>query len=160
MTARIEPATADDVDALTDLWVALVADQRAHGAHLLAEANRTRVREFLANFVANDSVYVARAGGVVGFVMFRLETGAYEQDVTRGVVDNVFVSKGHRGDGVGSRLLDAAEAELAAAGADVATLSVLASNDAARRLYEQRGYRRHRLDLERPLESDTTSKED
>jgi ribosomal protein S18 acetylase RimI-like enzyme len=161
MTARIEPAVAEDVDALTDLWVALVADQRSHGAHLLAEANRARVAEYLANFVATDSVVVARdpTAGIVGFAMFRIESGAYEQDVTRGIVDNVFVCEGYRDAGVGSRLLDAAEAELADDGADVAALSVLADNDAARRLYERRGYEPHRLDMERPLESDTSSKE-
>jgi ribosomal protein S18 acetylase RimI-like enzyme len=157
---RIESADRGDVDALVDRWVALVADQRSYGAHLLAEANRDRVREFLANFVATDSVVVARDGGVVGFAMFRVESGAYDQDVTRGVIDNVFVDAGRRGEGIGSRLLDAAEAALADRGADVASLSVLAENADARRLYARRGYRPHRLTLERPLESDTPSSVD
>ena len=157
---RIEAAAGSDVEELADLWVALVADQRAYGAHLLAEANRDRVREFLANFVATDSVVVARDAGVVGFVMYRIESGAYDQDATRGFIDNVFVAPDRRGEGVGSRLLGAAEDTLADRGADLVALSVLADNDAARRLYERRGYRPHRVTMERPLESDTDSSVD
>ncbi|MFB6119891.1 MAG: GNAT family N-acetyltransferase [Halobacteriaceae archaeon] len=157
---RIEAAEQADVAALADLWVSLVADQRAYGAHLLAAANRERVREFLANFVATDSVVVARDAGIVGFVMFRIESGAYEQDATRGFVDNVFVRPARRGEGIGSRLLDAAEDALAERGADVAALSVLADNEDARRLYERRGYSPHRITMERPLESDTSSSVD
>jgi ribosomal protein S18 acetylase RimI-like enzyme len=156
----VEPATTGDTEALADLWVALVADQRAHGAHLLAGENRSTARDFLGQSVAGDRVHVARArGGVVGFVMFHVETGAYEQDTTRGVVDNVFVTPEYRDCGVGSRLLDAAEAALRERGAETLAISVLAANDAARRLYERRGYETQRLVLERPAESDTHSKE-
>jgi len=157
---RIEVADGDDVDALVDLWVSLVDGQRPYGAHLFAAANRDRVREFLANFVATGSVVVARDARVVGFVMFRIESGAYEQDVTRGFVDNVFVRPERRGEGIGSDLLAAAEDALAERGADVAALSVLVDNEAAQRLYERRGYRPHRITMERPLESDTSSRED
>ncbi|MFB6200807.1 MAG: GNAT family N-acetyltransferase [Halorhabdus sp.] len=160
MTTTIDTATQRDVAALTDLWVALVEDQRAHGAHLYGETNRGRAREFIANAVTNDGVLVARDGGLIGFVMFRNETGAYEQDVTRGVIDNVFVCPARRGEGVGTRLMDAAEAALAERGAELVTLSVLADNDAARRFYDRRGYEPHRIELERRSESDTPSKED
>ena len=153
-------ATGEDVDALVDLWVALVESQRPHGAHLRGEANRSRVREFLANFAARDAVHVARDPHVVGFVMFRVESGAYEQDTERGIVDNVFVVPARRDEGVGSRLLDAAEAALADRGADLVAVSVLADNEAARRLYERRGYRLHRHTLERPLESDMPSSDE
>ena len=157
---RIEVADGDDVDALVELWVSLVADQRPYGAHLLAAENRARVREFLANFVATGSVLVARDDRVVGFVMFRIESGAYEQDVSRGFIDNVFVRPQRRGEGIGSDLLAAAEDVLSERGADVAALSVLAENEGAQRLYERRGYSPHRVTMERPLESDTSSRED
>mgnify|MGYP000324330067 CR=1 FL=1 len=158
--ATVALAETDDLDALADLWVALVADQRAHGAHLLAGENRSTARDFLGQYVAGDRVYVARVGdALVGFVMFHVETGAYEQDTTRGVVDNVFVVPAYRDRGVGSRLLDAAEAALEERGAETLAVSVLAANDAARRLYERRGYTAQRLVLERPAESDTHSKE-
>jgi ribosomal protein S18 acetylase RimI-like enzyme len=149
-------ADADDVEALADLWVELVASQRAHGAHLLAAENRAVARDFLGQYVAGERVYLARAGdSVVGFVMFHVETGAYEQDTTRGVVDNVYVVPAHRDRGIGSRLLDAAEAALAEGDVETVGISVLADNEAARRLYERRGYSPQRVVLERPAESDT-----
>jgi ribosomal protein S18 acetylase RimI-like enzyme len=89
--------------------------------------------------------------GVLGFVMFGLETGGYEQDVTRGVVHNLYVRPAHRDRGVGSRLLAAAERELAARDADVVSLEAMMANQAAVRFYERNGYRRHRVELEKRL---------
>lgn len=163
MHPRIEPADMDDLDTLVDLWVDLVAGQREHGTHLLPEPNRETARDVLSQYVATDKLLVARAGGrVVGFVMLHVESGLYEQDVTRGVVDNVYVREGYRDAGVGSTLLDVAEAELEDRGADVVSLSVMASNERARELYESRGYEPQRVVLERGLdpESDNHSRED
>lgn len=157
---RIEPATLTDVDPLVDLWVELARDQRVYDSHLAAEANRTPVREALARHVVTDGVRVARADRIVGFVMFGLEQGDYEQTVTRGVVHNLFVVPGARGQGVGSALLGAAESALVRAGADVVSLEAMAANERARRFYERHGYRPHRVELEKPARSDTHSKED
>lgn len=88
---------------------------------------------------------------VVGFVTFGVESGRYDLDVTRGVVYNLFVREPHRGAGVGSRLLSAAESGLADAGVDVVSLEVMATNEDARRFYERHGYRPHRVALEKPL---------
>lgn len=45
---HVTPATVDDVDPVTDLWIALAEGQRAHGSTLLAEENRGSVREWVA----------------------------------------------------------------------------------------------------------------
>ena len=157
---RIESATLSDVDTLVDRWVELARGQRAYDSHLAAEGNRTPVREALAQHVVTDGVRVARDDGVVGFVMFSIESGNYEQTVTRGVVHNLFVVPAARRQGVGSALLAAAEEALAALGADVVSLEAMATNDAARRFYERHGYHPHRVELEKPTRSDTHSKED
>lgn len=169
---HIEAATQDDLDAVTDRWVSLVADQRAHGAHLLPEENRTEARDVISQYIHTANIAVARlatnnddsdadlATPVVGFVMYHLETGLYDQDVTRGIIDNVYVDPEHRDGTVGSQLIEYAESELADDGADVFALSVMYDNDAARRLYERRGYEPHRVMLEKPTESDTHSKDD
>jgi ribosomal protein S18 acetylase RimI-like enzyme len=57
---RIEPAEAGDVDALADAWVTLAAEQRAHGSHLYADRNRTRIRESMASHVVDGSCLLAR----------------------------------------------------------------------------------------------------
>ena len=180
----VEVATGEHVDRVTDLWVDLARDQRAYGSHLYARANRVPVRERIARHVANDTLLVAcdsdavgsggddavglgdddavGSGGsddVVGFVTFDVQTGSYAQDVTRGLVRNVFVAEGHRDEGVGSALLAAAEVELADRGVDVVQLEVLADNDAAKRFYRRAGYEPHRIEMEKSVESDNHSKE-
>jgi ribosomal protein S18 acetylase RimI-like enzyme len=153
---EIRAATTDDLDGLVGLWVALAADQRPHGSHVRPDPNRAAAREGLARRVVGGGVRVAEAGGdLVGFVSFEVETGRYKLDVDRGVVEDLYVVPAHRDAGVGGRLLDAAEAALRAAGADAVRLEAMADNDGARRFYERRGYRPHRVAFEKGLESDT-----
>jgi ribosomal protein S18 acetylase RimI-like enzyme len=150
VAVTVEPATPGDADAVADLWVALVESQHPHGTHLRGAPNRAVAREFLAASAADDALYVARDGGLVGFVQVHVADGAFDTDAVRGVVDNLFVVPGRRDEGVGSRLLDAAEDALARKGAGVVSVEAMADNDAARRLYESRGYRSHRVEYERP----------
>jgi ribosomal protein S18 acetylase RimI-like enzyme len=152
----VEPARMADCDELASLWVSLADGQRDHGSHLLAEPNRTRARDSIAGHVVSDGVRVVRegpteTGTVVGFVTFSAGTEGYEQDRTRGRVENLFVRPDHRDEGIGSALLAAAEAALAARGCEAVTLEVLADNAAARRFYRRAGYGDHRVEMEREL---------
>ncbi|XVH31731.1 GNAT family N-acetyltransferase [Haloferacaceae archaeon DSL9] len=155
---NITSATGSDLEWLVDWWVALARDQRRHGSHLCAATNRTRIRETMAHQIAGGSVYVARTPDPAGFVMFHLEEGSFAQDVVRGVVSNIYVAPDARSRGVGSALLAAAEEALADAGAEIVTLDALAANDAARRFYARHGYTRHRIELEKRVESDKTKR--
>ncbi|MFC6953381.1 GNAT family N-acetyltransferase [Halorubellus litoreus] len=172
---RIEPARARDVDALADAWVALAAEQRAHGSHLEAAANRARIRESMAHHVVDDSCLVARREdapaedapmedaaadehGFVGFVTFSVDDGGYEMDASRGSVENLFVRAGSRGAGVGAALLSAAEDALAARGVEVVSLEVLARNDRAREFYDREGYREQRVVVEKRVDVETDTK--
>ncbi|WP_134671929.1 GNAT family N-acetyltransferase [Halorussus marinus] len=156
----VEAATVEDAGTVADRWVELAASQRAFGSHLLAEENRETVREAFVRQSVADRLLVAReADSIVGFVGFATESGAYEQDVDRGVVRNIYVDPDRRGEGIGSELLGAAESALAEAGVDTVVLDVLADNDAARRFYRRHGYRPHRVELEKRPESDTLTKE-
>ncbi|AUV82207.1 GNAT family N-acetyltransferase [Salinigranum rubrum] len=165
----IESAVLADVDALADLWVSLARGQRTYDSHLLADENRTTIRESLAQHVVGDGVVVARATGegddeedrvLVGFAMFGLEQGDYAQTVTRGIVHDLFVAPDRRGEGIGSALLVRAEEGLVEFGADAFALEAMATNADARRFYERHGYRPHRVELEKSAQSDTHSKED
>lgn len=156
----IEPATTADVDDLTELWVDLAHDQCKYGSHLLPTANRERIRNSIARHIVSGGLLVARTSDVVGFVMFGLETGSYEQDVSRGVIQNLYVRPDHRDEGIGTRLLTAAEARLASAGADVVSLNAMVENEAARRFYRRHGYDVHRVELERRVENDNNPRTD
>ena len=57
---EIAPATVDDADAVTDLWVALADEQTAHGSHVLAEQNRGVVRDEVTRGAVTDRLLVAR----------------------------------------------------------------------------------------------------
>jgi ribosomal protein S18 acetylase RimI-like enzyme len=150
----VEPAGTDDVAAVTDLWVDLATSQREHGSHIRPAANRTVVRESIARHAVGDGLIVARDDGVVGFVMLTVETGAFEQDCARGAVENLYVAPGCRNKGVGTALLEAAEATLWDRGVDAVSLEVMAGNQSAREFYRQRGYDSHRVELEKSADAD------
>ncbi|WP_435093074.1 GNAT family N-acetyltransferase [Halorubrum sp. N11] len=155
-SVRVTPATVDDIDPVTDLWIALAEGQRAHGSTLLAEANRPAVREWVARSVVTSEVLVARDGedstaDPIGFVGFALDHGGYERDRTRGVVSNLFVVSGRRDEGIGADLLDAAERALREMGAEIVALEALAANDGARKFYAARGYEPNRVELTKML---------
>lgn len=155
---HIESPALDVADDITDMWVDLAAEQREHGSHLLAEENRSAIRESVARHTVAGGLLVAREDDdVVGFVLFDQQVGDYEQDADRGLVRYIYVRPSHRGEGIGSALLERAETRLFEGGADTVALEVLATNDAARRFYRRHGYEPHRVELE--TESDTHSKD-
>jgi ribosomal protein S18 acetylase RimI-like enzyme len=156
----VEPGTVDDADAVADLWVDLASEQRRYGSHVRTRSNRTLVRDELARYAATDRLLVARADGIVGFATYTVEEGIYSLDVVRGLVENIYVRPEYRNSGIGGDLLAAAERRLADRGADVVALETLADNDDARRFYRRHGYEPHRVELEKPLQSDSHSKED
>jgi len=157
----VEPADPAAADAVADLWVALAREQRPHGSHLDPEANRGAIRESLARHAADGGLTVAREGDdLVGFVRFGIERGPLTKDRTRGVVRDLYVVPARRDDGVGARLLDAAEATLRDRGVGVVALEALADNADAVRFYERQGYRPHRIEFEREVENDKRPRRD
>jgi len=138
-----------EVDRVVELWLSLASGQQEYGSHLLAERNSERIRESILRHVVRDSVLVARDGKLVGFVMFSTNASEYVQDCTQGTIENLYVRPGRRDEGVGSRLLAAAEKRLQDAGVDAITLEVMAANDDARRFYRRHGYSPHRVEMEK-----------
>lgn len=161
MDTTVETATMDDVDRVTEQWVALASEQHDHGSHLRAEPNRDVIRSSMAHHVVTGTLLVARRDDCcVGFVSFEVEDGGLSIGVTRGRIQNLFVEPEHRGNGIGSRLLDRAESALNAEGVDAIAVEAMAANERARQLYRRRGYETHRVTFERPAKSDTHSRED
>ena len=162
----IDAADTDDADLMADRWVDLAADQRAYGSHLRPADNRDRIHETMLQHVVTDTALVAREDApddgapLVGFVTFGRESEAYNQDAARGIVHNLYVRPSDRRQGVGSALLAAAETRLEARGVNAVALESMADNGAARSFYCRRGYAPHRVELEKPLESDTLTTDD
>ncbi|SNR30834.1 GNAT family N-acetyltransferase [Halorubrum vacuolatum] len=153
-TVHLVPAQPADVDVVADLWVELVRDQRTHGSELLGAANRAVVRDSFAQAAVAGELLLAReSDDLLGFVSFSLDHGRYERERTRGTVTNLFVVPERRGEGIGSRLLDAAERALHGAGATTITLEAMAENERARAFYRTRGYAPHRVTYTKDVET-------
>lgn len=185
----IEPPEPSEVDSVAALWVALAEGQRRFGSHLRAAANRDVIRNELSRTLLTGGLLVARQtavgdadagneidgdtdddngmdgdsdtddGEMLGFVMFGPESGSYRQDVARGAIHNLYVRPEFRGEGIGSKLVDAAEEALADAGVEAVSISAMAANDDARRLYRKHGYEPHRVELETNIETTNHSTE-
>ncbi|HET6836669.1 MAG TPA: GNAT family N-acetyltransferase [Gemmatimonadales bacterium] len=100
-------------------------------------------------------LFVAEADGrVVGFVSV---LGAYRSDspdddpTPFGYVDDLVILPSHRGQGLGSALLNRAEAYAAANGRATIRLRVKGANRAARRFYARAGYADYEVELEKPV---------
>ena len=157
----VERAVSDEVDILADLWVDLAADQRQHGSHLRADANRPPIRETMLQHVVSGTVLVARRGDdAVGFVTFGPESGRYQQNARRGIIHNIYVRPADRGVGIGSALLERAESVLDSMGVDAIALESMADNDAAKAFYRHHGYLAHRIELEKPINDDPVGSDD
>ena len=144
-TARVTLADLEDLDDLVELWVALAADQRTVGSTIRADANAATARQWLSELVAGGGIFVARADNeLLGFVTFDTRYDRFSRTHNAGVIHNLFVRAAVREQGIGSRLLAAAAAALAARGHETVTLEVLAANEEARAFYEDRAYELHR----------------
>lgn len=150
--ADIQVADIDDADAIVEMWLALADGQRQYGSHIPADSNRTQIRESVLRHIAGDQLLLAQTDRRCGFVMFTVETGTFEQDVTRGIVENLYVRPEYRGEGIGSELLAGAEQRLDERGAETVALNVMADNESAQQFYRRHGYAPHRFELEKPTE--------
>ncbi|MFW6458707.1 MAG: GNAT family N-acetyltransferase [Halodesulfurarchaeum sp.] len=150
----VELAAKSDLEAVLDCWVHLLEGQRSCGAHIESEANRPVAGDLLNQYALGGRLAVARddGGSIVGFVMFYREEGVFEQSVTRGIIENLFVVEARRGEGIGAALLAFAERRLADRGVDVVALSAMAENEPARSFYRAQGYTPHRVEFERRLD--------
>ncbi|NNM71074.1 ribosomal protein S18-alanine N-acetyltransferase [Enterovirga aerilata] len=125
--AAIRPAEPDDVPALLAIEEASFPTDR-----LDRRALRHAVRSptILARVAADGDE-------VLGYVLVQIRRGSDLAWLT-----SVAVAPGRQGDGLGRRLVDAAERAAREAGRTRIRLEVRADNEAARKLYERAGYRR------------------
>jgi ribosomal protein S18 acetylase RimI-like enzyme len=145
--AVLRAARPDEVDALAELhawswrvtYGPMLSAQEA--ALLTVEERRQLWERALGRPAAREAVIVAEeVGRIVGLV---LAGPSHDDDGTPtvGEIHAIHVEPGRHGEGIGGRLLDAAEAHLRDQGFASATLWVIRQNDEARRFYEGQGWR-------------------
>lgn len=128
MTLR--PATLDDSESVAQIWHEGWSD--GHLGHVPEELAAARTAESFrlrASQRVGDTVVAIVDGTVAGFVM-----------VVGDEVEQVYVSRQHRGSGVAAVLLAEAERLVEAGGHDLAWLAVAPGNARARRFYERNGW--------------------
>lgn len=150
----IERGGIDDVAALRELWLEL------HHHHQAVALDR-------AEFVDDESSWAARSAlyrewlaggdsflllardpeGLVGYAVVKvfepdnevLDTWHVTGEMAE--VETLVVREQARGSGLGSRLMDAVDAELDRLGISDRLVGLIPGNDGAQRLYERRGFR-------------------
>ncbi|MGA4841277.1 GNAT family N-acetyltransferase [Streptomyces sp. G45] len=128
---RLRAARAGDAAAIARIWHEGWSDGHHGNVPAALIAVRTPESFLLRAPRRVDDTVVATVGGVVaGFVM-----------VVDDEVEQVYVSRDHRGTGVAAELLAEAERLVAAKGHRRAWLAVVNGNARARRFYERNGWR-------------------
>lgn len=152
----LAPAPEDAERVVDELWLPLARDMAELDAYNeLAEEFRPVAVEHRRETLADDDTFLRVAvedGEWLGYVQ---ATVAESPPVfARGEelrVNELWVAERARGTGIASRLLDRAEICGRERGAERAGLHVNVANEAARSLYESRGYETRRLYVDRPL---------
>lgn len=156
------PSSAvDHLDDLSPLWCQMQEHQIAVAHH------QGLNRDLVAGWQIRRSWYVdelAKGGAIirasrgdrlVGYCAVSLQLLRDEtfDSMATATVITLSVHESERGGGVGSRLLDAAEAFARSQGADTLALEVMPGNDRARGLYERRGFEAVEVTMHRDLVS-------
>jgi GNAT superfamily N-acetyltransferase len=145
----VRVAGAGDLAAVVGL---LARQLHEHDVALAPDALERSVRTLLDD-ASLGRVLVACADGAIAGVavlsfLFTLEHGG-----PAAWLDELYVARAHRARGIGALLVDAALRVARERGCVALDLGVEAGHDAAERLYERLGFRRHRrVRWVRPLE--------
>ncbi|PXY30340.1 GNAT family N-acetyltransferase [Prauserella sp. PE36] len=127
----LRPATPEDTAAVARIWY--LGWQDGHLGNVPAELLAIRTEESFTARAAQriaDTTVATVGGAVAGFVM-----------VVEDEVEQVYVSREHRGSAVAAALLAEAERLVAEGGHECAWLAVVGGNTRARRFYERGGWR-------------------
>ena len=158
----IEHGSVDDIAALRELWLELHhhhAQVAPQSGEFVDDESSWRVRsssyrEWLAD--PRSFLLLARfEERVVGYALVRVMdagpelTDSWRVPAAVAEIETMLVSAPFRGAGLGTRLLDAIDAELERQGITEVIVGVMPGNDGAQRLYERRGFRQRWLVLAR-----------
>lgn len=146
---RISAVGPDRLDAVRELWLALHRHHVAIGSHPLVideDASwERRHAHYHAWLTAGEAFLLLAESGTepVGYAIVHLQDGpddTYPLGDRYAEIYSLSVSPRHRGQGIGTALLDAVDERLAALGIVDVAIAAMVENEAALRLYTSRGF--------------------
>ena len=148
---QLEPARADRIDELRGLWLELhYHHRRVVGSLPLIdddELSWQRRRALYLDRLSSGHAFLVLARqpeGVVGYAFVCIEQGpddTFPVGEQFAELYSLSVAPSLRGQGIGTKLLDFVDRELAARSITELKVAVMTGNAGARRLYERRGLR-------------------
>jgi len=155
LALSIVRGSAQDIDSLEPLWVGV---HHAHAASMPELAPYVSDAETWAEHrplyvklfeKPETTLFLALLDGtLVGYALLHVDAvrETWVADTWRtgeqiGELESIAVAPEHRGEGIGSALLDAVDREFDELGVADVIIGLLPGNDGARRLYERRGFR-------------------
>lgn len=142
MTVTIREAGLDDAAALVRL-VAEMATEEGSSSPI----DERYARRFLTT-PENGALLALDAGEAVGLLSYSITPGLYHA-ADSGLIQLLVVTHGRRGEGIGSRLVEAALHVFEEAGCAEASVSTGADNAPAQRVYREAGLTESSLLLEK-----------
>ena len=145
----IDRLGAAGIDEVAPLWKALLDHVAALPNSIVpvrpSDESWALERKVMLKALAGDAfaLVARRDGTAVGYLFVRIEgpDPVWYTGDTHAELAHLSVAEGERGNGVGSALMDAMDAELERRGVEDVEIGVDTGNDMAVRLYEGRGYR-------------------
>lgn len=143
MGFHVRPARSEDGDAMMALMPRLASFEvpKSRNPADLWRSDAAMLQRWLDGDAGECLVHVAVDGAqeVLGFALVSLRPELLSHEPSAHL-EAIAVSEGAEGAGIGRALLEAAENEARAQGAQTMTLHVFASNTRARDFYEKAGY--------------------
>jgi ribosomal protein S18 acetylase RimI-like enzyme len=147
--SKVELGGPEHIDEVRALWLELHHHERRVAPSLPLvtddELSWHRRRALYDRWLELDQGFLALArngSGVVGYAFVRIEDGSddtFQLGEQYAELYSLSVASDWRGQGIGTRLLDFVDAELAARGIRDLAVAVMVGNSGAERLYERRG---------------------
>jgi ribosomal protein S18 acetylase RimI-like enzyme len=144
---------AGQIDSLERLWLNLHRHHQAVGASLSPYVDDAQSwnkrRAFYADCFAQPGSFAWGAydgEALVGYTLVRVErastmwTDTWVADDTTAEIESLVVDPAHRGKGIGTRLMDAVDEELARLGITDVVVGALPGNAQVLELYRRRGF--------------------
>lgn len=130
MTALLRPGTTADAPTVAEIWHSgwLDGHKRFVPEELVALRTATSFLERSIRHVPLTTVAEVD-GSIAGFTM-----------IVADEVEQMYVSRGHRGGGIAQQLMDHAETTISAADHSHAWLAVVGGNERARAFYAKQGW--------------------